>query len=354
MPKISVLMSAYNAEKTIEVAILSILAQDFSDFEFIIVNDGSDDMTEDIILAYKKLDSRIVSISNDVNQGLIYSLNCGLEKCTGEWVARMDADDISMPNRFSVQLKALEESDVKVLGSYAINYHDHEFGSILKVPHANDQIKKHLLFNSAFINPTVMIKRDIFNVASYSANYQLAEDYDLYAQISHLGLRMGNVDEILLCYRRHELQLTKSKSEMILRNKISISQRCILELLRKNTSISRVFDNSFMPAKNFLDFSLAIDLLSHFGIRIYSKHVVGLFLECFGRRKWTEIFAAVSCSGNVPIQLFLVLIYCINFLINLNKISNLINPKSIASTSETFRRYVLSLESKKIFHYTLK
>ena len=118
MPKVSVLMGAYNCAEYVEEAINSVLNQTFSDFEFIIVNDGSKDNTAEIVNEYAKKDSRIVFIENDRNHGLAYTLNHGLEYVKGEFIIRMDGDDISKPNRFERLLEAMEENpDYDVIGS---------------------------------------------------------------------------------------------------------------------------------------------------------------------------------------------------------------------------------------------
>lgn len=115
MPKISVVMPAYNAEKYIGEAIESILNQTFKDFEFIIINDGSVDHTKEIIREYN--DPRIVLLENDKNRGIVLSLNKGLDAATGKYIARMDADDIALKNRFERQVEYLDEhKDIGVLG----------------------------------------------------------------------------------------------------------------------------------------------------------------------------------------------------------------------------------------------
>ena len=111
--KVSVIMPVYNGEKFISQAIESILNQTFVDFEFIIINDGSNDKTEKIIAKYK--DKRIKYFKFTKNKGLVYSLNFCLKKSKGEFIARMDADDISMPDRFTKQVKFLDKNESVVM-----------------------------------------------------------------------------------------------------------------------------------------------------------------------------------------------------------------------------------------------
>lgn len=107
MPKISVVMPAYNAEKYIGKSIDSILNQTYGDFEFIIINDGSKDSTKEIILSYS--DNRIVYLENEINSGIVVTLNKGLEYATGEYIARMDADDIAVAERLEKQIEFMEK-----------------------------------------------------------------------------------------------------------------------------------------------------------------------------------------------------------------------------------------------------
>src|SRR5688572_2119038 len=110
MPKVSVILPVYNGEKYLREAIESILCQTYEDFEFIIINDGSTDKSEEIILSYK--DGRIVYSKNEFNKGLIYSLNKSIELASGELIARMDADDIAFPDRLQKQVDYFEKSHI--------------------------------------------------------------------------------------------------------------------------------------------------------------------------------------------------------------------------------------------------
>ena len=116
---ISVVLPAYNVQDTIGESIDSILSQTFTDFELIIINDGSQDNTEEVIHAYS--DKRIRYYRNEKNEGLIYTLNRGLDLAQGKYIARMDADDVSLPTRFEKQVKVMEESpNIVVCGTQII------------------------------------------------------------------------------------------------------------------------------------------------------------------------------------------------------------------------------------------
>ncbi|MNO28193.1 putative glycosyltransferase EpsE [compost metagenome] len=207
MPKISVLMPVYNNEAYLDSAIESILDQSFSDFEFIIINDGSTDKSGDIIARYS--DPRIKRIDNTVNCGVTESLNKGLQLAVGEFIARMDSDDFSHPNRFSRQLSYMEShpnvgvcgSNVQVMGSEEVWYQ----------PEQPDEVKCRLLFNCCLAHPSVMLRREILvnHSLQYDAYYNYAEDYQLWTQLSHVT-KLSNVPEVLLYYRLHDAQISKS------------------------------------------------------------------------------------------------------------------------------------------------
>ena len=150
-PKVSIIMSVYNGEKYLQEAIESILNQSYSGFEFIIVNDGSTDYTEEILNEYT--DSRIVRINNQENIGLARSLNRAIETAHGELIARMDADDISAPDRFEKQVAYLDaELEVSVLGTYMkqIDADGNNLG-ILNVPCNHNLIKWKMLFETSML-----------------------------------------------------------------------------------------------------------------------------------------------------------------------------------------------------------
>ena len=209
MPHISVLMPAYNSEKYIKEAIESILTQSFLDFEFIIINDGSTDETEFIIKKFT--DPRIKYIKNEINRGLIYTLNKGLELAQGKYIARMDADDISHPQRFQKQVDflnvnlnvSLVGTAFSIIGTDKITHH----------PKVNDQIKIKLLTDTSLAHPSVMFLKDDFlkKRLFYDPTCINAEDYKLWTDVSIAGLKIANLDDVLLKYRIHETQISTAK-----------------------------------------------------------------------------------------------------------------------------------------------
>lgn len=209
-PKISVVMSAYNAERFIGEAIASILNQTWKDFEFVIVNDGSTDGTADVIRSFD--DSRIRFVEQE-NQGAIRSLNRGIMMARGEYIARFDADDIAMPHRLERQLAFLEtHSGCAMVGSPVIQID--EDGREIKVeryPLGYREIKENLWIDVPFAHPTVMFRKAAFLKAGlYREKLEPVDDYDLWFRMAEL-FDIENIDEPLCKMRKHISSLNLSK-----------------------------------------------------------------------------------------------------------------------------------------------
>lgn len=212
-PKISVVMSCYNRKDYVSDAIESILNQTYKDFEFIIIDDCSTDGTREIIQKYADKDSRIVFIKNAHNLGLISNLNTGLELAKGEYIARMDDDDISLPERFEKQVKYLDEhQDITVLGTFIETFGKED--SMSWVNECDSSIINIIInFFNPMCHPTVMIRNKFLKEhhLQYAAEALHAEEYDLWKNISLKDGKLANLPEILLKYRVHENSITLSK-----------------------------------------------------------------------------------------------------------------------------------------------
>ena len=182
---ISVVLPAYNVQDTIGESIDSILSQTFTDFELIIINDGSQDNTEEVIHAYS--DKRIRYYRNEKNEGLIYTLNRGLDLAQGKYIARMDADDVSLPTRFEKQVKVMEESpNIVVCGTQIILFGvDTAKRFTLFLPEESEDLKNLLFIQTCFAHPTVMVRRQVLidNEVRYDADYPHAEDYKMWIDL---------------------------------------------------------------------------------------------------------------------------------------------------------------------------
>lgn len=209
MPKISVVMPVYNGEKYLREAIDSILNQTFSDFEFIIINDASKDGTEEIIKSYE--DDRIVYLKNEQNLGVAGTLNRGLGVAKGEYIARMDSDDISLPERLKKQVEYMDKhKDVGVLGTDILIFGEGIEEREFIFSHKKEQVKAELFLKSSVAHPTVMIRNSILksNHLKYTEKYNGFEDFALWWDV----VKYSNIEvlpEILLKYRQHISQVTK-------------------------------------------------------------------------------------------------------------------------------------------------
>ena len=207
LPKVSVLMSVFNGEEFLAESIESILTQTFRDFEFLIIDDGSTDDSVEIINSY--YDDRIRLVRNTENIGLTRSLNKGIRLSKGELVVRMDADDISMPDRLEKLLHYMNSNpDVGVCGSWLETIGDHQ--EVWKCYEFDNEIKAQLLFCNAIFHPTVIIKKSCLfeNNVFYDEKLRTAQDYGLWVALSK-NVFFANIQEVLLRYRIHENKIGK-------------------------------------------------------------------------------------------------------------------------------------------------
>ncbi len=208
---ISVIMAAYNAKDFIAPAIESILNQTYSEFELIIIDDGSTDNTLEIIKLYVEKDSRVKLIQSD-HLGAPSARNLGVREAKYSWIAIMDADDIALPERFNRQIEATKTNpEVVVWGTYA--HHISSTGEVLTLVQqgALNQEDFYNLWNDGHIpfviNPTALLKKNVLlEAGGYDPKYQFVEDLDLFARMASYGPILA-IPEPLLLYRIH------SKSE---------------------------------------------------------------------------------------------------------------------------------------------
>lgn len=232
-PLISVVMPVYNAEKYLDEAIQSILNQTCKDFEFIIINDGSTDKSFEIIEKYKSQDERIVLINRE-NRGLILSLNEGIKKARGKYIARMDADDVSLSNRFHLQLEFMEQKNLDICGGHYFIMNDQmQYIDSFIAPISRESFLVYLSNSVPFAHPSVMIKKEFLmknNLNYGSSSYVNAEDYALWNDIWRKKGNFGNVDDFILKYREVSVGLSKSNKVRLYNDAKKISR----EFMNKN------------------------------------------------------------------------------------------------------------------------
>jgi len=224
-------MPVYNAEKYLKMAIESILFQTYQNIELIIIDDCSIDNSKKIILEYE--DSRIKIISNHDNLGISVSLNKGINASTGKYIARMDADDISLPDRIKTQIEFMERyPKIGLLGTgyYLID----DKGRRKKkytYPSENLDLRWRLLSGPIFPHPTVMIRKDLLisKRLRYNENLECAQDYELWTKLLPFT-NASNLDEALIEYRQHKGTVSSSKFMMQENTRYLISANVLSQL----------------------------------------------------------------------------------------------------------------------------
>lgn len=222
--KVSVLLPVYNGADVLGAAINSILVQTLTDFELLVVNDGSTDATLRVIGSFQ--DPRIRVIDLETNQGLINALNAGIAEARGEFLARMDHDDIAHPHRLEKQVVAMTASGSVICGS-AIQPFGAINGRPIGYPLTDAEIRALLPVGSPFAHPTVMMRTEVCKHLGYSSTAKHCEDYELWWRISKMGT-MQNLAEPLLRYRFHLGQISSKHHELQLSGTAAIaaSQLC--------------------------------------------------------------------------------------------------------------------------------
>lgn len=202
---ISVVMSTYNEpEEWLRKSIESILNQTYSNLEFIIVCDNP--QNKDLINlldSYEKKDNRIKIIVNEINIGLSKSLNVALNECKGKYVARMDADDIAIKNRFELQMKYLIDNKLDLVGSgvVCIDENEKEISTLNSFPKNNEVLRKKVIYNNCIAHPTWLGKSELFKTLKGYRDIPYAEDYDFVLRALSKGYKLGNIQSVLLKYR---------------------------------------------------------------------------------------------------------------------------------------------------------
>lgn len=230
-PKLSVVMPVFNGEPFLKDAVESILKQSFKKYEFIIINDGSTDNTVDIIKSYK--DGRIKLIENRNNLGIAKCLNIGFELSKGDYIARMDADEISNSERFEKQLAFLEKNkEVGVCGTLTKTL-GKKIEKIWMYPLDHERIKANLLFHCCLVHSSVMIRSSIIEDKNifYSESCPHAEDYELWVRLSRIT-KIANLGEVLTRYRIHNKSIGAMHSTVQKKTANQIRRKQIEELLR--------------------------------------------------------------------------------------------------------------------------
>jgi glycosyltransferase involved in cell wall biosynthesis len=275
-PAVSVLLPTWNTLRFLPAAVESILAQEFADFELIVVDDGSTDGTADYLDALRDPRLRVLRMQSHV--GVTAALNHGLAQCSGTYVARMDADDISEPNRFAEQVRFLDQNpDVGVLGSARLLIDEN--GAIVGaagVMFDDLSIRWRCLLGNPLPHPTVMLRRDIFvrHDLRYDEAYSSSQDYELWTRLLPLT-RAHNLEAPLLRYRLRESSISTSRAA---------------EQIAKHHRIARLANQRMLPT-----FPLNADEIANLCGRYGGKNVRDPSMDPL-EEKWLRLLEAMLCE----------------------------------------------------------
>lgn len=308
---VSIVLPVYNGEKHLEECLDSLLRQTYKNFELILINDGSNDRTDNIINTYISRFSNINYI-NRINKGLIYSLNEGFKAARGEYIARMDADDVALPQRLENQVSYLVNNpEISFIGSdvILIDGSSNECGRIIG-PKSINATKIRSLFRPPIIHPTLLIRSSALvdqfpNV--YSTFFENAEDYELWTRLISQGHVAVNIPSFDLKYRVHEESITKQKAhEMKIKSfqvrenylislNINHSENELISLSCLSTRLYPITGDKLckLPLSEFIyrvSFQLGYKIIKRMGFKAYwqyQKEFIRFFISYIFTRKKT-------------------------------------------------------------------
>lgn len=300
-PLVTVLLPVYNCEKYIAAAVQSILEQTYTHFELLIIDDCSTDTTLQICKSFD--DERIQIIEKEKNTGYVNSLNQGLKIAKGDYIARMDADDISLPTRFEKQVAFLEKNKEIVLCGTAFKIID--TNTIISVPEFNEDIVIGMLQECKIAHPTVMLRFSFIkkHQLSYNTEMMPAEDYDLWVSMLQNG-KFHNLQECLLEYRIHEAQISQVKNqiqkERALEIKVKHLQNNYLPLtLQEKEAYKKIITNSVVDFKSIYSFlKLKKGILNHKSN--LNKKLLQTFLESL-EKKYVSLYFKHNTNYSIAI-----------------------------------------------------
>ena len=244
-PLVSVLIPCYNAEKYLESAIRSILSQSYTNLEVIVINDCSTDSSLDLLMRLASEDARIKIVNNEENLKIVRTLNKGVKLCNGEFIARMDADDLALPLRIEKQVDfLLKNPSIDILGTLFNTFtdkHPQKF-SLHTNPLHDNELRGYMLFKSGICHPSAMIRKRVFTELElhFELQYLHVEDYAFWSKALY-KTKIANLGEPLLLYRVHEDQISTLNNKLQQDNKKKIysihMERLGIEISDENLSL---------------------------------------------------------------------------------------------------------------------
>ena len=235
-PRLSILMPVYKTAPYLREAMDSMLAQTFTDFELIVLNDCSPDKAEELLDTYD--DPRIVRYKGEKNVGLSNVLNVGIEMARGKYIARMDSDDVSLPRRLQIQVEYLEAHPEIDLVSVGMRLFGAKEGTWIRELNA-EKVKIEALFHSPVLHASSVWRKDAFEKQGLRFRQEMvpAEDYDLWVRAMLKGLKLVNLPEVLYEYRIHDAQATLQTDKTTAKSRevqVAYLQKALPSLSDKN------------------------------------------------------------------------------------------------------------------------
>lgn len=262
-PKVTVFIPVFNREDYVCTAINSILAQQYTDFEILIVDDGSTDKTIERVAAYK--DPRVRLECNPENLGIPATRNRGLELARGEYIALLDSDDYAYPDRLGRQVAFLDRhADIVQVGSGCtlMDAEGRLLRRIRRHPLKPASVDAHLLFHCSLINRTIMARTGVLRTFRYAEDFPRCQDYHLHLRLARTH-RMANMPNLLVCGREHAGRITKNTTGMGRERKMAIQAEALSDLgidhnehdLAWHYQLTQKRDPSILSASEYLDWA---------------------------------------------------------------------------------------------------
>lgn len=275
-PEISVILPFYNAESTLAAAIKSILNQTFKDFELLLIDNNSTDKSGAIVQSFAEKDSR-VRLLPEKKPGVAHAMNCGLKNARGQLIARMDADDISLPERLEKQVNYLKaNSEIGLVGS-EVKYIPHEkntagfkrFVNWVNSFHSPEEIEQNRFVEIPVVNPTIMFRKEVYEKWGGCLHGNFPEDYEMQLRYLEAGIKMAKLPEPLLEWHDYSTRLTRTdnrySTEAFFRTKAAYFKKWsekhnrfhpeiwVWGAGRKTRQRARLLENEGMKIQGFID-----------------------------------------------------------------------------------------------------
>lgn len=301
-PLVSVVVPVFNAQQYLAEAIKSIFNQSYKNFELLVFNDGSTDQSLRVLRSFS--DDRIRLFESKENRGYIYHLNKGLELAKGKYIARMDADDISLPERFERQVALMEQNPgLGVCGTWFESFNEGGKLSVTQYPVDDAGIRLMLFYQNAFCHPSVMLRAAVLkqNGFRYEADVMPAEDYHLWVRLAAKA-KLANVPEVLFRYRMHEENISYKEAQKKDRFTIDIisayfSNMLDLQLSGSEVALYRnIAYSQFKPDRAYVE-EVECLLLKIWEANNQTRYLPKAFFDQYVAERWYHICTNSTILG---------------------------------------------------------